>query len=101
MCDTMVVLGNASAEGVTLFAKNSDRDPREAHEVIRIPAARHPPGATIRCTYVDVPQVARTFEVLLCRPFWIWGAEMGANEHGVTIGNEAVFTKAPYDKARD
>ena len=98
MCDTLVVLGNASADGVTLFAKNSDRDPREAHEIVRIPAARHTTGATIRCTYIEVPQVEQTFEVLLCKPFWIWGAEMGANEHGVTIGNEAVFTKAPYDK---
>jgi secernin len=98
MCDTMVVTGSASADGVTLFAKNSDRDPREAHEIVRIPAARHPEGATIRCTYIDVPQVEQTFEVLLCKPFWIWGAEMGANEHGVTIGNEAVFTKVPHDK---
>jgi dipeptidase len=99
MCDTLVVLGNASADGTTLFAKNSDRDPREAHEIVRIPAEEHPPGAVVRCTYIEVPQVERTFEVLLSKPFWIWGAEMGVNEHGVAIGNEAVFTKVPYDKS--
>lgn len=98
MCDTVVALGSATADGVTLFGKNSDREPNEAHAIVRIPAADHPAGSVVRCTYVDVPQVDHTYEVLLAKPFWIWGAEMGANEHGVTIGNEAVFTKVPYDK---
>jgi secernin len=98
MCDTIVALGNATADGAVLFGKNSDRDPREAQEIVRIPAADHAPGTVVRCTYVDVPQVEHTYEVLLSRPFWLWGAEMGANEHGVAIGNEAVFTKVPYEK---
>lgn len=98
MCDTLVALGNATADGSVIFAKNSDREPNEAHELLLIPAATHSKGSTIRCTYLEIPQVQETNAVLLAKPFWIWGAEMGANSHGVVIGNEAVFTKVPYDK---
>ena len=98
MCDTIVALGNSTKDGSVIFAKNSDRDPNEAHEVVIIPRQKHVPGSSVKCTYVEIPQISETYQVLLCKPFWIWGAEMGANEFGVTIGNEAVFTRIPYGK---
>ncbi len=99
MCDTMIALGNATADGHMILAKNSDREPNEAQWLQFIPRAEHAPGARVQCTYIDVPQVETSFAVLLSRPFWMWGCEMGINERGVTIGNEAVFTREPYDKA--
>ena len=98
MCDTFVALSQATKDGAVIFGKNSDRHPNEAHVLSLIPHAKHPAGDQVKCTYISVPQVKETNAVLLSKPFWIWGAEMGANEHGVVIGNEAVFTKVPYDK---
>jgi len=98
MCDTIVALGNSTADGKVLFAKNSDREPNEAHELVIIPRALHKADDMVKCTYIEIPQVEETYQVLLAKPFWIWGAEMGSNEFGVTIGNEAVFTRDPYGK---
>lgn len=98
MCDTMVATSDVTDDGITIFAKNSDREPNEAHFLQIIPAADHAPGESVRCTYLEIPQTAHTFRILVAKPFWIWGAEMGANEHGLTIGNEAVFTRIPYQK---
>lgn len=98
MCDTMVALGNSTYNGAVLFAKNSDRDANEAHEIIIVSGGEHAPGRKVKCTYIEIPQANRTYSVLLAKPFWIWGCEMGANEYGVVIGNEAVFTKAKVSK---
>lgn len=98
MCDTFVAVGKATADGTVILAKNSDREPNEAHVLLHVPRARHEPGAKVKCTYIEIPEVPETYEVILSKPFWIWGCEMGANEWGVAIGNEAVYTKEPYDK---
>ena len=98
MCDTFVALPPATADGSVIFGKNSDREPNEAQTLEYHPAVTWPDGATVRCTYLGIPQVKETRAVLISRPFWMWGAEMGGNEKGVVIGNEAVFTKMPVDK---
>ena len=97
-CDTLVATGAATADGVALFAKNSDREPNEAQAVTIVPAKVHPPNATVQLTNIKIPQADHTHGVVLSRPFWMWGAEMGVNDKGVAIGNEAVFTKIAYDK---
>ena len=71
MCDTLVAMGDATADGSVILAKNSDRQPNEAHVLAHIPHARHPEGDTVKCTYITVPQVPETYEVLLSKPFWI------------------------------
>jgi dipeptidase len=100
MCDTLVARAAATARGRALFAKNSDRERNEAQGLEMVPAADHPAGAALRATYITIPQVARTHACLLSRPFWMWGAEMGANAHGVVIGNEAMHARVPAQRRR-
>jgi len=98
MCDTLGVTANWSEHKTTYFAKNSDRSPNEPLLILRIPAMEHPAGSKVECTYISIPQVKKTREVILHKPSWIWGAEMGVNDARVAIGNEAVFTKANRSK---
>ncbi len=95
MCDTFVVLPENTENGSIIFGKNSDREPNEAQSVETHPAKDYPPGEPLECSYLTIPQVNHTHRILISRPFWMWGAEMGVNEHGVVIGNEAVFTRIP------
>jgi len=92
-CDTAVALGDVTADGSVLLAKNSDRPSREAQRLVGQPALTHADGATVQCQYRAVPQVARTAALIGSQPYWLWGFEHGLNEHGVAIGNEAIHTR--------
>ncbi|HPI91814.1 MAG TPA: carcinine hydrolase/isopenicillin-N N-acyltransferase family protein [Deltaproteobacteria bacterium] len=98
MCDTFAVGPSHTADGTSIFAKNSDREPDETHLVISCPRVEHPEGWDLRCTYVSIPQARATHALVICKPFWIWGAEMGVNEKGLVIGNEALFTRVRPEK---
>lgn len=89
MCDTQVLIGAAG----TWFAKNSDREPSEAQPVVRLPAVRGDQASRVQTTYLDIPQVPDRHAVILSKPHWMWGAEIGTNDAGVVIGNEAIFSK--------
>ncbi|MCX7637094.1 MAG: C69 family dipeptidase [Cyclobacteriaceae bacterium] len=97
MCDILYIPPSGSYSGNLLFAKNSDREPDEAQAIEYIPSQFHS-ETTVTCTYITIPQVRETFACLISRPFHMWGAEMGVNEHGVVIGNEAVFTRVKFKK---
>lgn len=97
MCDTLVALPQRTRSGDLILGKNSDREPQEAQAIIHLPR-RYPSEKEVQCTYISIPQVPETFEVILSKPFQMWGAEMGTNEFGLVIGNEAVFTNVKINK---
>jgi secernin len=94
MCDSLVALGSATRDGGVLFAKSADCEVNEANALVRIPRRRHGAGEALRITHLLIPQARETYEVILTKAFWTWGCEIGVNEHGLCMGEEAVFTKA-------
>jgi dipeptidase len=100
MCDTMVADRSATKRRGVLFAKNSDRERNEAQVLEVHPGRPSRSGRTARLTYIVIDDAEATHACLLSRPFWMWGAEMGVNEHGVVIGNEAIHALVPPERRR-
>ncbi len=93
MCDTIIATPAATKNGVMLFGKNSDRESDEVQNIEINERSSHNPNEMVKCTLIEIPQVQETYRILLSKPFWMFGAEMGMNEFGVTIGNEAFMTR--------
>ncbi|CAF1167155.1 unnamed protein product [Rotaria sordida] len=97
-CDTFVVLPPLTDSNFHIFGKNSDRPVNEVQEIIFVSNEHTSDNKDfVRCTHIQIPQISTTYRCVLSKPAWSWGAEMGANEHGICIGNEGVFSKVPYD----
>ncbi|MCO5231576.1 MAG: hypothetical protein M9958_10515 [Chitinophagales bacterium] len=95
MCDTFICPPTHSKSGNWIFGKNSDREPNEIQLIKKHPRRNNANGKQ-KCTYIEVEHSQETLATILSQPFQMWGAEMGMNEKGVTIGNEAVFTKFSF-----
>ncbi len=68
----------------------------EAQPLVHFAGSKHPPGEVVKCTYIEIPQSEETYEHIGSRIWWAYGYEHGMNQHGVAIGNEAVWSKEPY-----
>jgi len=99
MCDTLVALGNSTLDGSVIFGKNSDRPQTESQLITYSPRIKYSKGEQVKCTYISIPQASETYAIILSQPWWMWGAEMGVNEYGVVIGNEAVHTYEPLNES--
>jgi len=97
-CDTFVVMGDMTSSKEVIFGKNSDRPRGEVQEVVYVGPKKYQPGTKLKCTYIEIEQVTSTLGVVLSKPAWMWGAEMGANQAGVVIGNEAVWNRLSDSK---
>jgi dipeptidase len=95
-CDTWVALRDATADRSVILAKNSDRPPMEAQPLVYVPHAKHSSGEHVKCTYIEVPQAPETYAHIGSKIWWAFGYEHGMNEYGVAIGNEAVWSKEPF-----
>lgn len=85
MCDSLC----AFQPGRTLFAKSSDRPPREPQLIE--PHGARPTGSTLRTQYLSIADAGAP-AVIGARPDWLWGFEHGVNAHRVAVGNEQLWT---------
>ena len=97
-CDTMALASKCTVYGENMLAKNSDRPTAEAQSLRVYNAGIYKDGEVLKLTDLTIPQVKSTYAVVGSQPYWTWGFEMGFNEKGLIIGNEAQGSKNSFEE---
>ncbi|MEE8428978.1 MAG: C69 family dipeptidase [Gammaproteobacteria bacterium] len=93
MFNTLIIPGSQNSDRATYFAKNSNRETGECQMVVVLPPVENDPATRLRCTHTKIPQESNRHGIILCKPWWTWGGEMGVNDKGVVIGTAQMRTK--------
>lgn len=93
MCDTYVVMKNASVTGKNTLCKNSDRPEFDCQPLAMHLRKTCDVSKKLKLAYVSIDQVPVRYATMGSSPYWCWGYEEGINEFGVAIGNEAIYSK--------
>jgi hypothetical protein len=93
MCDIVFAKGDK----VKIIGKNSDRPYLESQRFVFLTPKINEFDYE-RATYIKIPNYKKKFRVILAKPFWMWGGEMGINECGLVICNVALFSKRKFKK---
>lgn len=96
-CDTFAVFKNNNIYKENIFVKNSDRPMGECQKLCYFESKDYTEGSKLQCTHLTIPQVKHTYAMIGSQPYWIWGFEMGVNECGLMIGNEAQGSNCPAE----
>lgn len=101
----------AFREERSYFAKNSDRDTAERQlicisETPKEDFYNNPFEEKIE-KYIEnsfstlkeiFSEFDNEYKAVISKPVWTWGAKMGVNEYGVSIGDQAIFSKEEISK---
>ncbi|MBB5159957.1 C69 family dipeptidase [Saccharopolyspora phatthalungensis] len=83
---------DVTPNGHVLVGKNSDRPVSDAQPLCFYPQRRPTAGDKLALAYVEIDDAA-SYAHVGGSPYWCWGHELGLNEWGVVVGNEALFTR--------
>ena len=92
-CDTMALSSRTTKYKQNMLAKNSDRPTGESQRLSFFPSRENAIGARVKMTDLEIEDIPKTYATVGSQPYWTWGFEMGYNECGLIIGNEAQGSK--------